>query len=220
MSPIRVLLADDHAVLRDGLRLYLSTQPDIEVAGEAADGYEALAQVEALQPDVVLMDVAMPCLNGIEATLRICRQLPGCRVLVLSQHKRKEYVQQMLQAGAAGYVLKKAGGAEVAAAIRAVHAGQVYLNPEVAAVVVEDYVEHLAEAGTGAGSPYSLLTEREREVLALVAEGRSTREIAQLLTVSARTVDSHRAAIVHKLGVHTQAELVRYAIREGLIDVT
>ncbi len=161
MSPIRVLLADDHAVLRDGLRLYLSTQPDIVVVGEAADGCEALAAVEALQPDIVLMDVAMPRLNGIEATLRIRRQWPGFRVLVLSQHNRKEYVQHSLQAGAAGYVLKKAGGAEVAAAIRAVYEGHVHLNPEVADAVIEDYVERLAAAEARRDVPFNELTDRE-----------------------------------------------------------
>jgi two-component system response regulator NreC len=214
------LLVDDHAVLRDGLRLYLSMQPDIEVVGEAADGDEALAKVEALTPEVVLMDVAMPRLNGIEATLRIRRQWPDCRVLVLSQHNRREYVQRLLQAGASGYVLKKAGGAEVAAAIRAVGEGHVYLGAEVADLVIEDYVERLGRRDVQAGGAYSLLTDREREVLTLVAEGRSTREIAELLSVSTKTIDAHRAAIAHKLGLHSQAELIKYAIREGLIEVS
>jgi two-component system response regulator NreC len=220
MSRIRVLLVDDHAVLRDGLRLYLSMQPDIEVVGEAADGDEALAKVEALKPEVVLMDVAMPRLNGIEATLRIRRQWPDGRVLVLSQHNRREYVQHLLQAGASGYVLKKAGGAEVAAAIRAVRDGHVYLGVEVADMIVEDYVERLARPDVQGGDAYSLLTDREREVLVLVAEGRSTREIAEALSVSTKTVDTHRAAIAHKLGLHSQAELIKYAIREGLIEVS
>jgi len=220
MSRIRVLLVDDHAVLRDGLRLYLSMQPDIEVVGEAADGDEALAKVEALKPEVVLMDVAMPRLNGIEATLRIRRQWPDGRVLVLSQHNRREYVQHLLQAGASGYVLKKAGGAEVAAAIRAVRDGHVYLGVEVADMIVEDYVERLARPDVQGGDAYSLLTDREREVLVLVAEGRSTREIAEALSVSTKTVDTHRAAIAHKLGLHSQAELIKYAIRERLIEVS
>ena len=220
MSRIRVLLVDDHAVLRDGLRLYISMQPDIEVVGEAADGDEELAKVEALKPEVVLMDVAMPRLNGIEATLRIRRQWPDCRVLVLSQHNRREYVQHLLQAGASGYVLKKAGGAEVAAAVRAVRDGHVYLGVEVADMIVEDYVERLARPDVQGGDAYSLLTDREREVLVLVAEGRSTREIAEALSVSTKTVDTHRAAIAHKLGLHSQAELIKYAIREGLIEVS
>ena len=220
MSRIRVLLVDDHAVLRDGLRLYLSMQPEIEVVGEAADGDEALAKVEALKPEVVLMDVAMPRLNGIEATLRIRRQWPDGRVLVLSQHNRREYVQHLLQAGASGYVLKKAGGAEVAAAVRAVRDGHVYLGVEVADMIVEDYVERLARPDVQGGDAYSLLTDREREVLVLVAEGRSTREIAEALSVSTKTVDTHRAAIAHKLGLHSQAELIKYAIREGLIEVS
>lgn len=214
MNPVRVLLVDDHAVLRDGLRLFLSTQPDIEVVGEAADGYEALLRVEALRPDVVLMDVAMPRLNGIEATVRIRRQWPYCRVLVLTQHDRREYVQRLLQAGASGYILKKAGGAEVANAVRAVRDGHVYLGAEVADLVVEDYVERLGRHDYG-----TTLTDREREVLMLVAEGRSTREIAELLSISTKTVDAHRAAISHKLDLHSQADLVRYAIREGLIDL-
>ena len=219
MSRVRVLLVDDHAVLRDGLRLFLSTQPDIEVVGEAADGAEALVKVEALRPDVVLMDVAMPRLNGIEATLRIRRQWPTCRVLVLTQHNRREYVQRLLQAGASGYVLKKAGGAEVATAIRAVRDGHVFLDAEVADLVVEDYVEHLGRRDDPGQNAYCLLTMREREVLALVAEGRATREIAEALSVSTKTVDAHRAAIAHKLGLHSQVDLVKYAIREGLIEV-
>ena len=220
MSRVRVLLVDDHAVLRDGLRLFLSTQPDIEVVGEAADGAEALMKIEALRPEVVLMDVAMPRLNGIEATLRIRRQWPTCRVLVLTQHNRREYVQRLLQAGAAGYVLKKAGGAEVATAIRAVRDGHVHLDAEVADLVIEDYVEHLGRPDAPGQSAYGLLTDREREVLVLVAEGRSTREIAEVLSVSTKTVDAHRAAMSHKLGLHSQADLVKYAIREGLIDVS
>jgi len=220
MSRIRVLLVDDHAVLRDGLRLYLSTQPDIEVVGEAADGAEALTKVAVLRPDVALMDVAMPRLNGIEATLRIRREWPDCRVLILTQHKRKEYVQRLLQAGAAGYVLKKAGGSEVAAAIRAVQQGHIHLDAEVADLVVEDYVERLGQRDAHPQHAYDLLTDREREVLALVADGRTTREIADLLVVSTKTIDAHRAAISHKLGLHSQAELVKYAIREGLTEVS
>jgi two-component system response regulator NreC len=219
MSRVRVLLVDDHAVLRDGLRLFLSTQPDIEVVGDAADGAEALTKVQALRPDVVLMDVAMPRLNGIEATLHIRRRWPTCRVLVLTQHNRREYVQRLLQAGASGYVLKKAGGAEVATAIRAVRDGHVFLDAEVADLVVEDYVEHLGRRDEPGQSAYGLLTAREREVLALVAEGRATREIAEVLSVSTKTVDAHRAAIAQKLGLHSQADLVKYAIREGLIGV-
>jgi two-component system, NarL family, response regulator NreC len=215
----RILLVDDHAILRDGLRLYLSTQRDMEVVGEASDGYEALAKVEALRPDVVLMDVAMPRMNGIEATLRIQRQWPACRVLVLTQHNRKEYVQRLLQAGASGYVLKKAGGADVAAAIRAVRDGHVYLGSEVADMIVEDYVQHLGRAEAVGQGAYTQLTEREREVLVLVAEGRSTREIAEVLVVSTKTVDAHRSAIAHKLGLRSQADLIKYAIREGLIEV-
>jgi two-component system response regulator NreC len=220
MSRTRVLIVDDHTVLRDGLRLYLSTQPDIEVVGEAADGYEALAKVEVLRPDVALMDLGMPRLNGIEATLRIRRQRPSCRVLILTQHGRREYVQRMLQAGAAGYVLKKAGGAEVAAAIRAVRDGHVYLGAEVADLVIEDYIEHLDRPAVPGQGAYGQLTDREREVLGLVAEGRTTREIAEVLSVSTKTVDAHRAAVSHKLGLHSQADLIKYAIREGLIDVS
>lgn len=219
MSRIRVLLVDDHAVLRDGLRSYLSTQPDITVVGEATDGHEALAEVAALRPDVVLMDVAMPRLNGIEATLRIRREWPDCRVLILTQYSRKEYVQRVLQAGASGYVLKKAGGSEVAAAIRAVQEGHIHLDVEVADLVVEDYVEQLQRTSGLGPNAYKVLTDREREVLVLVAEGRSTRQIADLLVVSIKTVDAHRAAISRKLGLHSQADLVKYAIREGLVEV-
>jgi two-component system response regulator NreC len=219
MSRIRVLIVDDHAVLRDGLRLFLSTQPDIEVVGEAVDGCEAVAKAEELQPDVILMDVAMPRLNGIEATMRIRRLRLSCRVLVLTQHSRKEYVQRLLQAGASGYVLKKAGGAEVAAAIRVVSQGHAYLEKEVSDLIVEDYLEHLGRFESESSSAYRVLSTREREVLVLVAEGRTTREIAEVLSVSTKTVDAHRAAIAHKLSLHSQADLIKYALREGLIEM-
>jgi DNA-binding NarL/FixJ family response regulator len=153
------------------------------------------------------MDLAMPRLNGIEATLRIRRQWPSCRVLILTQYDRKEYVQRMLQAGASGYVLKKAGGAEVATAIRAVRNGHVYLGAEVADLVIEDYVEHLGRLDVRGQSAFGHLTDRQREVLVLVAEGHTTREIAEVLTVSTKTVDAHRAAIARKLGLRSQADL-------------
>jgi DNA-binding NarL/FixJ family response regulator len=219
MNRIRVLLVEDHAVLRDGLKFYLRTLPDIEVVGEAADGNEALSQVEALQPDVVLMDVAMPGMNGMEATYRIRRQWPHCRVLVLTQHDRKEYIQRLLQAGAVGYVLKKAGGDEVAVAIRTVHEGKAYLGAEIASKIVEEYLQRLGPPDVQALGAYETLTDREREVLVLVAEGRTTREIAEQISVSTKTVDAHRAAISRKLGLHSQADMVKYAIREGLVDL-
>ena len=220
MGRIRVLLVDDHAILRDGLRVFLATLPDIEVVGEAADGYVALAKVEETQPDVVLMDIAMPRMNGLEATVRIRRQWPACYVLILTQHDRKEYIRRLLQAGASGYVLKKAGGDEVAVAIRTVYEGKVYLGTEITTSIVEDYVQHLGPLDVQAKGVYEALTDREREVLLLVVDGRTTREIAEALSVTTKTVDAHRAAISRKLGLHSQVDMIKYAIREGLIDAS
>ena len=216
MASISVLIADDHAVLRDGLRALLSLYDDIEVVGEAADGVETVEQVERLRPDVVLMDIAMPRLGGLEATLELRQRKIPTRVLILTQHENKEYIYPILKAGAAGYLLKKAAGTELVSAIRAVHAGESYLYPPVAKAVVEQYVE----GGPGeAVSAYDRLTDREKEVLKLIAEGRSNKEIADLLVLSVKTVMGHRAHLMEKLDLHSRTDLVKFAIRMGLVDV-
>ncbi|MBI4787725.1 MAG: response regulator transcription factor [Chloroflexi bacterium] len=206
---IRVLVVDDHAVLREGICMLLGQHADLQVVGEARNGVEALDQVAALAPDVVLMDITMPQMDGLEATRQIKAHHPQVRVLVLTQHENKEYVLPLLQAGAAGYVLKKAGGNELVQAIRAVATEGAFLHPSVARAVMNQASQRVN------GQPH--LTEREKEVLILVAEGLSSREIATKLCLSEKTILAHRTNIMEKLNIHNRAELVRYAIREGLV---
>jgi len=214
MNKIRVVLADDHAVLREGLRSLLSLQEDMEVIGEAGDGQAALALVERLRPDVVVMDIAMPVMDGLEATRRMSQAYPATRVLILSQHDNREYVFSVLQAGAAGYVLKKSGGAQVAAAIRDIFREGAFLPPAIAREVMDRYVKQPQDR-----IDQPRLTERERQVLGLIAEGKSNRDIAELLCLSVKTVMAHRTNIMDKLDIHSRAELVKYAIRQGLTSV-
>ena len=211
MSKILVLLADDHAVLREGLRSLLSLQDDIEVIGEAGDGQAAVEMVQQLHPDVVVMDIAMPVMDGLEATRRLKQQYPETRVLILTQHDNREYVFSLLQAGAAGYVLKKSGGAEVATAIKSVVQEGAFLPPGIAREVMDRYIQRTPEE---TGRPR--LTEREKEVLRLIAEGKSSKEIAEMLCLSVKTVMAHRTNIMEKLDIHSRTELVKYAIRHGL----
>ena len=214
MSKIRVLLADDHAVLREGLRTLLSLQENIEVVGEAENGQLAVEMVKQLRPDVVVMDIAMPVMDGLEATRVLKQQQPDARVLILSQHDNREYVFSVLQAGAAGYVLKKSGGAEVITAIQSVFKEGAYLPPGIAREVMDRYIQRpTAETGR----PH--LTEREKEVLRMIAEGQSNKEIAELLCLSVKTVMAHRTNIMEKLDIHSSTELVKYAIRQGLVSV-
>ena len=213
---IRVLLVDDHTILRDGLRALLSLSKDIEVVGEAADGQAGVERVAELLPNVVLMDIAMPGLDGLEATRRIKDRYKGVKVLILTQHENREYVFPILKAGADGYVLKKAAGTELVSAIRTVHEGGTFLYPSVAKAVVEEY---LRPDGTVADRGHSKLTDREIEILMLVAEGRSNQEIADMLCLSVKTVTGHRTNIMGKLDIHSRTELVKYAIRTGLIQV-
>jgi DNA-binding NarL/FixJ family response regulator len=214
MDKIRVVLADDHAILREGLRSLLSLQEDIDVIGEASDGQAAIELVSRLRPDVVVMDIAMPVMDGLEATRRLKQEHPETRVLILTQHDNREYVFSLLQAGASGYVLKRAGGAEVITAIRSVFKEGAFLPPGIAREVMERYIQHPHE---GTGRPR--LTEREKEVLRLIAEGKSNKEIAESLCLSIKTVAAHRANIIEKLDIHSRAELVKYAIRQGLTSV-
>lgn len=209
---IRVLLADDHRLVREGIRLCLEALGDIEVVGEADDGHEAVARCAALQPDVVLMDISMPGLSGIDATAAIRRAQPNVRVLGLSMYDNEEYVTRLLRAGAAGYVLKRSAATELAAAIRAVHAGEAFLYPSVAKQVIADYLRRLdREPST------ELLTPREREILGHIVDGRTNREIAELLTLSVKTVENHRTNLMAKLDAHDRGQLVRAAERLGLI---
>jgi two-component system response regulator NreC len=214
---IRVVLADDHRMMREGIRAMVERRSDIEVVGEAADGREAVRLAAQMCPDVVVMDVSMPLLNGIEATRHIRRDCPGVRVLILTVHESQDYVAQLLSAGADGYMIKKAGGDELVNAIRAVARGEAFLHPSVTRVVVEDYVQRL-RAGEGVDA-HDVLTDREREVLQLVAEGYTNREIADLLHLSVKTVQNHRSRIMSKLDLHDRGELIKYAIQQGIIHL-
>jgi two-component system response regulator NreC len=215
MSKTHVLLADDHAVLRAGLKMLINSQPDMEVVGEASDGATAVQLCEELDPDIVVMDIAMPGVNGLEATRQIRKRRLRTRVLALSMHANEEYLFQLLQAGGSGYVLKKAADVELLDAIRMVARGEIYLYPEVTKYLVRDYLQRLHEGDTNMA--LDTLTEREREVLRLVAEGYTTQEIAQQLVLSPKTVETHRAHIMDKLGLRSRSELVRYALRKGLL---
>jgi two-component system response regulator NreC len=215
--PIRVILADDHRMIREGIRALLERQQDIEVVGEAADGREAVRLAVRLRPDVVVMDVSMPMLNGIEATRQIRRDCPNSRVLILTVHESEDYVAQLLAAGANGYIIKRAASEELISAIRAVFREEAFLYPSVAKVVIEDYVRQLRERGVLTAP--DLLTSREREVLQLIAEGYTNREIADLLHLSIKTVQNHRSKIMKKLDLHDRGELIKYAIQHGIIHL-
>ncbi len=208
---IKILLADDHAVVRQGFRLILASQPDMEIVGEAGNGREAVDLAQQIQPDVIVMDVAMPELNGIEATRRLTRLAPRTRVLALSMHRDSVYVREILRAGARGYLLKDAVDHDLLAAVRAVASGHGYLSPEVSDAVLSDYRRHVT-------NPLDLLSSREREVLQMIAEGKTNKEIALTLNLSVYTVDAHRGRIMEKLNLHSMGELVRFAIRNGLIS--
>jgi DNA-binding NarL/FixJ family response regulator len=214
MRPIRILLADDHALVRAGFSALLKQLPGIEVIAEAADGREALALTKAHQPDLVLMDVSMERLNGLEATARIVKEYPNVRVLMLSAHSNEEYVKQALLAGAAGYLLKGASIAELELAIQAVVRGETYLSPAISKQVVADYIRRVESEA----SPLELLTPRQREILQLIAEGHSNKEIARMLHVSAKTIETHRTQLMERLDIHDVAGLVRYAIRAGVLS--
>jgi two-component system, NarL family, response regulator NreC len=208
---IRVLLADDHSIVRQGFRMILGAQEDMEIVGEAGNGREAVTMCEQLHPDIVVMDVAMPELNGIEATRRITEAAPHTRVLALSMHKDSVYVREILRAGARGYLLKDSIDVDLLAAVRAIAKGDGYLSPGVSDAVLSDYRKHVTD-------PLDLLSSREREVLQLIAEGKTNKEIATLLNLSVYTVDAHRGRIMEKLNLHSTSELVRFAVRKGLID--
>ncbi len=212
--PIRVLLADDHTLVREGLGLILASQGDIEVVGGAASGQEALEACRTLRPDVVIMDIAMPGITGIEATARITGLYPATRVVVLSMHATSEHVYQALRAGATGYLVKESAGSEVAAAVRASATGRRYLSRQIAEAVVDDYARLRSRIPDR--TPLESLSRREREVLQLVADGRSSSQIAAVLRLSPKTVETYRSRLMHKLGVHDVAGLVKLAVEHGL----
>ena len=215
MGRVRILLADDHTLVRQGLRKLLEERPDWEVIAEAGDGREAVRLAEQHKPDVAILDVAMPLLNGIEATRQITRRVPGTRVLVLSMHADEAYVTQILQAGATGSLLKDSADIDLLKAVGEAAKGKSFFSPAIAKVMLDDYVRQLADKGVT--DRYEALSEREREIFQLIAEARTNKEIAALLNVSPSTVETHRAHIMEKLDLHSAAEIVLYAVRRGVI---
>ena len=215
-NKIRILLVDDHTILRAGVKLMLSAQPDFVVAGEARDGHEGVTEALRLQPDVVLMDITMPDMNGIQATVEIKRQISDAKVLILTMHDSEIYLFQCLRSGASGYISKEAADTELVTAIRTVHEGNVYLSPLAQAIMVDDYLQRVSDGDEK--DSYSSLTEREREILKLIAEGKTNNQIAEKLSISPKTVDTHRTHIMDKLNMHSRTELVKFAMRRGLLD--
>jgi two-component system response regulator NreC len=217
MNSIRVLIADDHAIVRDGVRALLALSEDITVVGEASNGQQAVELARTLRPDVILMDIAMPGLGGLEATIEIRKDNPQAKILVLTQYEDREYIRRFLKAGVSGYVLKKAAGSELTTAIRAVSRGGLVLDPDVAREAMR---EQVGPATSGqAADPYEALTDREKQVLKLVAEGHSNKEVAELLDVSVKTAMSHREHIMQKLDLHSRTDLIRFAIQQGVIRI-
>jgi two-component system response regulator NreC len=215
MSPVRILLADDHTVMRNGLRLLLERQPHLQVVGEAADGRQAVAISESANPDVVIMDIGMPNLNGIEATRQIVNRNPRTAIAILSMHSDESYVIRALKAGARAYLLKDSAEADLLAAVRALTEGKSFFSPAISKILVEDYMRQLESRG--AEDTYELLTKREREILQLLAEGRTNKEVANMLNLSLYTVETHRTHILQKLNLHSVPELILYAVRKGII---
>jgi len=214
MNPARVLLADDHALVRAGIRALIEKIPDVEVVGEASTGREALELVKSRLPNLVLMDIAMAEMGGLEALPRITKDFPGVRVIILSAHANEEYVIRALRSGAAGYMLKDAATAELQLAIDSVTQDETYLSPSISRTAITDYLQRTG----GPISPLEQLTPRQREILQLIAEGKNTKEIASDLNISVKTVESHRLQLMERLGIHDIAGLVRYAIRSGLVS--
>lgn len=216
MAKTRVLLAEDHTIVRKGLRAILDKEVGIEVVGEARDGREAVRTAEELRPDVVIMDISMPGLNGLEATRQLKKRIPAMKIIILTVHTTEEYVFQTLQAGASGYLIKTSAPRDLIAAIHAAVRGESYLSPAISRTLIDEYVRQTQKMTEGECPPEPI-TQREREVLQLIAEGRTTREIAGILCISAKTVESHRANLKEKLHLRNTAELIQYALRRGII---
>jgi DNA-binding NarL/FixJ family response regulator len=217
MKKIKVLIVDDHTLVRAGIRSLLSLVEDIEVVGEASDGKEALTKVKNFMPDVVLMDLAMPVMGGLEATRRLRKEYPALKVLALTQYDDSEYVIPIIEAGASGFVTKMSAFSELAAAIEAAYKGESYLSSTAATALVEEYQQKIPSEGEQ--DPYQQLTDREREVLKLIAEGHTSREIADILVVSPKTVEWYKSSLMKKLNIHTRTDLIKYAIRKRIITI-
>jgi len=215
MNPIRILLADDHTVMRNGLRLLLERQPNLTVVGEASDGRETVRAAESVSPDVVVMDIAMPNLNGIEAARQITATRPETAIVILSMHSDESYVIRALKAGARAYLLKDSAEGDLIAAIHAISEGKSFFSPAISRILVEDYMRQLEQQH--AEDTYELLTAREREILQLLAEGKTNKEVASMLNLSVYTVETHRTHILQKLNLHNVPELILYAVRKGII---
>jgi two-component system response regulator NreC len=215
----RVLIADDHALVREGIVAFLKLCDDIEVVAEASDGVEAIDKVNKLHPDIVIMDINMPKLGGLEATIEIKKTHPDTKVLVLTQYEDREYISRFLKAGVSGYLLKKAVGSDLVAALKAIIRGELYLYSSVASEVVKEYLHGENKLDIDAKDPYERLTDREKQVLRLVAEGYTHKEVADLLCISIKTVVSHQTNIGEKLGIHNRAGLIKFAIQKGIIKI-
>lgn len=215
---IRVLAVDDHAIVREGIRMVLETDPELQVVADVSSGEEAIKRVRELQPDVIVMDVAMPGLSGFETTQRIREAYPEVKILALTVHDSEAHIFQMLRAGAVGYVLKRAPATEVIEAVKAAYRGEAILHPSVAKLLISDYLTRVEKGGQETTS-FDNLSKREREIVKLIAEGRTNKEIADLLFLSIKTVQAHRSNLMRKLGMHDRTELVKYAIRRGIIDL-
>ena len=216
MSKTRIILADDHGIVRKGLRFLLERQPDMEVIGEASDGREAVRLAEELDPNIVIMDIAMPLLNGIDATAQIVKRNPRIGVIMLSMHSDEGYLVRILTAGAKGYLLKDAAETDVVGAVQTVMRGRPFFSPQIAQTLLEDYMRQLQQRGLE--DSYDLLTSREKEILQLLAEGKSNKEVASLLDLSVYTVETHRANLMQRLNLHSTAEIVLYAVRKKIIS--
>jgi len=216
LKKLRILLADDHGVVRKGLRFLLESEPDLEVVGEAADGRQAVDMAEKLHPDIVVMDIAMPWLNGIDATGQIVKQQPAVGVIMLSMHSDEEYLVRTLTAGAKGYLLKDSAETDLVQAVHSVSDGKPFFSPAIAKTLLEDYVRRLQQRGLT--DSYDLLSDREKEVLQLLAEGKTNKDVASLLNLSTHTVETHRTHIMQKLNLHNTAEIVLYAVRKKIIS--
>ncbi len=217
MKKVKLLVADDHKIFRQGIKKLLEEESDLQVVGEAADGREAVKKATELKPDVILMDIAMANLNGLEATKQIKKVLPSVKVIMLTMHKNEEYILQSFQAGASGFILKEGAVEELVSAIRSIHSDKSFLSPSISKTLIDAYLRKMETGKTE--TPFDLLTDREREVLQLIAEGYTNREVAKQLFISVKTVEAHRAHIMQKLNIHDIAKLVKYAIQKGLVDL-
>ncbi|MBS3947775.1 MAG: response regulator transcription factor [Dethiobacter sp.] len=217
MRKIRVLVVDDHTIVREGICALLGLSPEMDVVGEASNGVEALEMVRKIKPDVVLMDIAMPVMDGLEATRRLAREFPETKILALTQYDDREYVFQIIEAGARGFISKTVASADLVTGVRAVSRGDSFLSPTVAKFLVDDFQREAV--GRRSLDPYEQLTDREREILRLLAEGYTTPEIAEMLVISPKTVEGHKTRLMGKLDLHNRVELVKYAVRKGIITI-